>query len=321
MRVSTSTFFNAALVGIRAQQSDISRLTQQLATNQRLLAPKDDPVATSQILSLSESIAARNQYVANQQKAQIALNQESALLAELQQTLVKARAVIAEGRTANDQTLRDQNATTLAGYYNHIKDLLNFQDVNGDYVFAGFATATKPYDHVPAYNPAFPGGAADSPDATYGGDAGQRRIEIDRGRFVAVNDGLNDIFQAGAADTPAGPLDILELLDQAAIDLHDSATPLATLQANLDAAYSAISTAASRVQVKQAAVAGRLVEINEARQTSDQFLLHERNALASLTEVDQAAAIIELQQRQVSLQAAGSAFSLTSGLSLFSFLS
>jgi flagellar hook-associated protein 3 FlgL len=320
MRISSTTFFTATLAGIRAQQGDISRISQQLATNQRLLAPKDDPVATSQILSLGESIASRTQFMANQQKAQIALNQESTLLAELRDTLVKARAVIAEGRTANDQTLRDENATTLAGYYQHIKDLLNYQDVNGDYVFAGHETATQPYSHTPAYNPASPGGAADSPDAAYNGDGGQRRIEIDRGRFVASNDDLNTIFQAGVADSTAAPLDVLELLDQAAIDLHDSATSLATLQANLDAAYNAVSTALTGLQVTQAAVAGRLVEINEARQSTEQYLLFERNSLGSLTEVDQAAAIVALQQRQVSLQAAESAFSLTSKLTIFNFL-
>lgn len=314
MRISSATFYASTLSGIRDQQSAMARLNQQLGTNQRLLAPKDDPIAMTQVLSLSESIASRVQFQSNQQRAELALKQESTLLDELYDALSSVRQVITGTNAGNDQSLRDQAAATLAGLYTHIKDLANYRDANGEYIFAGYETATQPYVHAPAYNPASPGGAADSPDGAYIGDAGLRRIEVERGRFIQVNDNLNTFMQAG------GVSDLLELIDQAAIDLHDSVTPVATLQASLDAAYATMGTALDAARTMMTSVAGRMLEVSDVRTSTEQFLLQERNALGDLTELDQAAVIVELQQRQISLQAAESAFSLTSKLSLFNYL-
>ena len=50
------------------------------------------------------------------------------------------------------------------------------------------------------------------------------------------------------------------------------------------------------------------------------LLLEEKNALSDMTQVDQAAAIVELQSRQTTLEAISRAYSLTSGLSLFNYL-
>ncbi len=315
MRISSATFYAASLTGIRDQQSAIARLNQQIGSGQRLLAAKDDPVAMGRVLALSESIASRVQFQSNQQKAELALKQEHTLLDGLYSALSSVRQALVDTSAGHDQSLRDQAAATLAGLYAHIKSLLNYRDPGGDYIFAGYETATQPYSHVPAYDPALPGGPADSPDSAYGGDAGVRRIEVEQGRFVQINDNLNGFMQAG------GGADMLELIDQAAIDLHDAVTPAATLQGRLDAAYADLGTVIDGVRNLTAAVAGRLMEVDDAGKSTEQFLLQERNALGSLTELDQAAAIVELQQRQVSLQAAESAFSLTAKLSLFNYLS
>jgi flagellin-like hook-associated protein FlgL len=50
-------------------------------------------------------------------------------------------------------------------------------------------------------------------------------------------------------------------------------------------------------------------------------MLAEKNMLSDITQVDKAAAIVELQSRQTSLEAISRAYSITSGLSLFNYLS
>lgn len=314
MRISSLTFYATTQTGLRDQQIAISRLSQQIATNQRMLAPKDDPVSTTRVLALSESIAANEQFQANQVKADLALKHEETVLAALDGVLRSIRKVIGDTRADQTQSLRDQSAATLAGLYKQVRDLANSRDSSGDYIFAGFATATKPYDHVAVFDPAS-GGPADSPDSAYLGDAGARRVEISGGRYVRVNDDLSAVMQAGGAG------DLLEAIDQAAIDLGDAVTAPATLQTSLDASFSVVDTALSRLQAIRTSVAGRGLEIADVRTVTNQFLLNDRNALSDLTLLDQAAAIIELQQRQVTLQAAGSTFSLTSRLSLFNYLS
>jgi hypothetical protein len=63
-----------------------------------------------------------------------------------------------------------------------------------------------------------------------------------------------------------------------------------------------------------------LTEIKDVRASTQALLLNEKNALSDMTQVDKAAAIVELQSRQTTLEAISRAYSLTSGLSLFNYL-
>jgi hypothetical protein len=67
-------------------------------------------------------------------------------------------------------------------------------------------------------------------------------------------------------------------------------------------------------------MAGAQSEIKDVRATTQALLLQEKNALSDLTQVDKAAAIVELQSRQTTLEAISRAYALTSGMSLFNYL-
>lgn len=314
MRISTSSFFSATLLSIRNQQNAMSRLNQQIGSGQKLLSPKDDPVASTRAMSLRDGLTLRTQFAGNQTRLDVILKEESAVLNEFHDSLAKAQQALADGRNVADQGLRDQSAATLAGLYKHIKDLVNARDAGGNYLFSGFETSTVPYAHTAVYDPAS-SGPATSLASTYAGDEGARRIEVDQGRYLQANDSLSPVMQVGVAGS-----DVLQVLDQAAVNLRDTTITSTALQTSLDAAYNAITAAMDSLENIQGALAGRQIELGDAKKSTQQLLTIGEDALGELTQVDQASAIVELQQRQVTLQAAENAFARTASLSLFDYL-
>lgn len=305
MRIDSLTYFNSGLVGMRDNQNAIARLNQQIASGSKLLAPKDDPLATEKVLEISNRVAVRTQFVANQDRASLALKYESTVLSEVDKALNSARSLIAGLSPSNETSLRDVHAQQLAGYARHLMGLANTRDPSGNYIFGGYDTVNVPYA-----NPL--DGTATA--TTYGGTpapGGTRSIEVDVGRLVQVNDNLDTVFRSGVAGS-----DLLQELDDAVANLS---SPTVT-QADIDGWVAVIDTARANLETISHRVSAAYGEVTDVQGTTKALLLQERDALGELQQVDQAAAIVELQNRQTTLEAAQRAYARTSGLSLFSYL-
>ncbi|MFZ5484323.1 MAG: flagellar hook-associated protein FlgL [Pseudomonadota bacterium] len=314
MRISTSAYFATSLYGIQNQQSAISRLNQQIASGQRMLAAKDDPVANARAMGLENSLATRSQFASNQLKLELVQKETMTVLNELDDAFVKAREVVSTGQNAYDPSLREQAALTLNGLYKHIAELANYRDTQGNYLFSGHETDTRPFVHTQVFDPTSSATAV-SAATTYAGDAGVREIVVDSGRTLRANESLTDVLQPGVAGA-----DLLQILDQLAIDLRDTSMDPATLQANLSAAYDDISNAMDALKEVQTSLAGRQLELADVTGANTALININEDILGELTQVEQERAIVELQQRQTILQAAMSAFSSSSRLSLFNYL-
>lgn len=314
MRISTSAYFATSLSGIQNQQSAISRLNQQIASGQRMLAAKDDPVANSRVMGLQTSLAARTQYASNQVKLELTQKETMTVLDELYKSLVKTREVVQTGQNAYDRSLREQTAVTLNGLYKHINDLANYRDSNGNYLFAGHDTDTRPFLHTETFDPAS-SAAAVSPNGSFAADEGVRMVQVDTDRVIQANESLVEVMQSGVAGA-----DLLQTIDQLAVDMRDSAMNLSTLQANMANAYDVITQAMSALKNVQSGLAGRQLELADVTRSNTSLINISEDVLGDLTQVEQERAIVELQQRQTILQAAMSAFSSSSRLSLFNYL-
>lgn len=318
MRIDTMTYLNTSLTGLQSNQSAIARLNQQIATGLTMSATKDDPVTSVQAMELSNRIAVRTQYAANQDKAELDLNYETVVTKEMSSALNQARALLAGTSSSHSASLRNVHAEQLKGVFNQLLDLANTRDPAGNYIFSGFETATKPFANtstatVPATVVA----------TTYSGTAapgGARSIEVESGRFVQANDNIYDVFQftdASIVDPVhgAGAHDVLENLADAIVNL-----PLNVTEADLRGYMDVLDVALTNLALKEHRIAGALSEIKDVRKSTESLLLLEKNALSDMTQADQAAAIVELQSRQTSLEAISRAYSLTSGMSLFDYL-
>ncbi len=313
MRISSLSYLTSSLSGMQNNQASIARLSQQIASETRILTPKDDPLATGKAIDLSNRIALRGQHLANQQKADITLKYESTVLTAMRGVLEKVAQQITGLGPNQSQELRNQYAAMVNGAYLQAKDLANTRDPEGRYIFGGFETAAAPFAHDQAYGTA----VTDSPKATYGGTAyvsatspdGVRSIEVATGRNIQVSDNLDVVFQSNQAD------DILETLDQLAVDLSG-----ATTQGQLDTALTRITAALTALGKMESRIGAAQVELEEVGSITRSLRLEEQNALSDLLQLDKAAAIVEMQSRQTSLEAAQRAYAQTSQLSLFSYL-
>jgi flagellar hook-associated protein 3 FlgL len=306
MRISSNMFYASSLPGILNQQSAMSTLNQQIATGNKLLTAADDPIAAGQIMALNDKISLSTQYTANQQNISQIQSEESTVLNQLQSSLQSAKSLLGSVNGSSGTSTQTSSAATLSGLYQMIKDMANHQDTNGNYIFAGFNSDTQPYSQTAIYGTA----TTTSPATSYLGDAGQRQVQISQGQTVAANDSLNSVMQSGTAS------DLLQTLDQIASDLKNGTAT----QTSLSSAYSVVSNALDNLQSVQSALTGRQLQVSNQQDVTKQFMTNDQNTLGNLSQVDQTKAIVELQQRQTSLQAAESAFSTTAKLSLFNYL-
>lgn len=309
MRIDSLSYFNASLPGIHENQAAISRLNQQIASGKALLAPKDDPLATEKILQLSNRVAVREQFAASQDRAELALKYEQTVVQEIQKAMTDARGLLTIS-PSHEQSLRNIHAEQLKGVFEHIVGLLNTRDPAGNFIFGGFKTSL-PGTQQPYAKTLDPGPVATA--TTYNGTpypGGTRSIEIEAGRLVQVNDNLDGVIQSGTAN------DFLQQLNQAIIDLPGTTIT----QTQIDGYRTLIDTALNNLALVEHRIAGVMSEVQDVRATTNALLVQEKNALSDIQQVDQAAAILELQTRQTTLQAAMSAYSRVSSLSLFNFL-
>ena len=199
MRISTQTFYEQSRTAMGSQQSSLLRVQQQLGAGTKILAPSDDPLGATRALAVSQSISLSAQYSASQDHAVQTLSLEENTLQGVTTLLqnIKSSLIEAGNGTMTDAD-RSTIATTLQSNLDQLQGLANTDDGNGQFLFAGFKSASAPFVRQ-----------ADG-SIQYNGDQGQRQVQVDVSRQMAGTDDGRSIFQSvqsGAgyvASTPAG---------------------------------------------------------------------------------------------------------------------
>lgn len=195
---------------------------EQLATGRRVLTPSDDPVAATKILSLNNELAGINQYENNIGIARTNLIQEENALDSVNNLLQRIQELgVQAGNTATLSTTEYAAlASEVDSSIDELKNLMNTQNSNGDYIFGGYQSRNQP----------FTGNALDG--FTYHGDDGEHQIKVANGTTIAASDSGKSIFMdiesvnntintyASSANTSSPPLSISigQIVDQEAYD-------------------------------------------------------------------------------------------------------
>lgn len=199
MRISTQSFYEQSQLAMGAQQSKLMRVQQQLGAGTKLLSPSDDPLAATRGLAVSQSIALAAQYSASRGQAAQTLTMEENALQSVTTVLQNIKGLLVQ---AGNGTLTDADratiATTLQSHLDQLQGLANTDDGNGQFLFAGYKSASAPFVRQ-----------ADG-SISYAGDQGRRLMQVDVSRQMAGTDDGRSIFQSvqGGAGyvtaTPAG---------------------------------------------------------------------------------------------------------------------
>ena len=299
MRISTQTLFDSGAARIGDLQSSLYKTQQQLATGRRILTPSDDPIAAARALEVTQSQSLNTQYGTNRGYAKDSLVVVDGTLSSVTELLqnVKTTAISAGNGTLGDSE-RASIATALQSSLGQLVGLANTRDAQGNYLFSGFQTTT----------PAF---VQTATGAQYQGDQGQRLIQVDSSRQMAVSSQGQAVFQGGGQDMFKTLNDLITQLN----------TPGTTgLSAALATANNNLVLALNNVSSVRASVGSRLQELDALDSAGSDKNLQYSQTLSNLQDLDYTQALTDLSKQQMTLEAAQKSFVQTSGLSLFKLL-
>ena len=305
MRISTQTLYENGAARLGELQSSLVKTQQQVASGRRILSPSDDPVAAARALEITQSQSLNTQYGLNRQHAKSALASVEGALTSVTSLLQDVKTtVIAAGNGALSDTERGFMATELRGRFEQLMGLANSRDGMGNYQFAGFQTTTPPFAEVA------------TGIVQYQGDQGQRLMQVDSTRQMAVSNTGAAVFQGGGQDIFDTLNDLITLLQTSVVD----GASMTALTTGLDTANGNLDLALDNVLTVRASVGSRLQELDALDSAGEDRNIQYSQTLSDLQDLDYTKALTQLTQQQVILEAAQRTFVTISGLSLFNYL-
>lgn len=301
MRISTNTLYNSGTARLAELTAEISRTQQQIASGKRILTPSDDPVDAVRSLQMTQAKEAIAQFTVNRNNVDSSLSQVEGVLGGATSLLqnIKEKILSANSGVMSD-TERRYIASELRGTLDDLIGLANAKDGEGNYLFSGFKTNVAPYQKTPA-------------GADYMGDMGERMVQIDTGRQMALSQPGPDVFKAGATDIFSSVTDLIELLETPGLDST-------TRTAGLNTANTQVTAILDNVLTVRALNGARMQELDTLNEVGKTMDFEYSDTLKDLQGVDYFEAISNLSQQQFVLQAAQKTFVTMSGMSLFDLI-
>ncbi len=183
MRISTNTIYDTGVANLQQQSARLMQIQEQIGASRRILTPSDDPGGSARVLEISQSQGISQQYDANIGAAADSLALQESVLASVTELLQSARdATNAAGNGSYNLSDRLTLASTLRGQYQQLIGLANSVDSTGQYLFAGYRSATSPFSQT-------------SPGVVvYNGDEGTRLMQVGPTRQMEISDSGDGLF-------------------------------------------------------------------------------------------------------------------------------
>ena len=190
LRISTQMIYDRSVSAMLKQQNDVANTQLQLSTGRRVLTAADDPASAARVLDLNGALETTRQYMNNADRARARLETEEGVLSSVTNLLQRVSELAVQGNNDHlTDTDRDSIATELRQLEDQLFGLANTRDSNGEYIFSGFQSNTRPFSHV-------------SGVYSYNGDLGSRELQISADRQLSDGDNGFDVFM----DIPTVPI-------------------------------------------------------------------------------------------------------------------
>ena len=216
MRISTNTIFEAGGARISDLQVGINRTAQQISSGRKILSPSDDPVGSARALVISQADSVNDQFAVNRRNASNNLSVAEGVLGGVTTILQNVKtSIVAAGNGVLSDVDRNSIANELQGHFDELLSLANSSDGTDGYLFSGFASSI-PY-------------AKTQGGAQYNGDQGQKYLQVDTSRQIALSDVGPAIFgnirtSLTQFNTVANPSNIGQAVATTAINVPASAS-------------------------------------------------------------------------------------------------
>jgi len=304
MRITPNITANNSLYNIQSSRTLLDSIQEKISSGKNFNRVSDDPVSANLLMGLNDRFSANGQYKSNISKANIWLNMTATALDGMANTMKDIKTLVATVTSgSNNQNTLNDTAASLTLMRQQLADLGNTQ-LEDQYLFAGTATDTKPFDpNVDTTPPAV------SPDL-YNGNDNVNTVQID----VSATENLNIPGSAVLGDQSGGNVNTLWELDKliAAIKVND----IAGIQAGADK----MELAADQIQRAQVTAATRISRLD----FMDRMLDNTKNTLetvySNVQNADYAKLAVQLTQQKTAFEATLSSTAKITQTSLLDYL-
>jgi len=276
-----------------AQQED--QALQQVSSGQKLNSLSDNPSAAATLVTLRMDSSSDTQYLQNITSLTAGLQVADSALSSVVEALTTAQSLGVEGATG---TVNAQNQKAIAqqvqGIQQEILGLAN-TSYNGEYLFSGTATTTRPY----VADPSSPSGV------TYNGNDNTNSVEISEGQAMPINLPGSQLFSNATTNVFKS--------------LQDLYTALNT-NGDIGSATTEVGNALNYVSAQQTFYGNSLDRLNNTQTFLNQEQLQLSETESNTLDVDMATAVTNLSQTVVTQQALLAAGGKISQLNLFDYL-
>ena len=288
MRVASKTVYDAARFNLANIQEQLYKANQVVATGKRITAISDDPVGLTQSLHVKSAISNLEQLGRNISMGKTWLAASESSLSQVQDIISDASALCLQ--MVNGTIDLSQQASAASIIENHIDEMVSLgnTEVNGQYVFAGWKTDTVPFGQ----------------DGTYHGDNHAFTIKIGNDTTIEIGADGEAIFQ----DLFTTLSDLKDALE--GNDVEGIRAAMTNLDIDLD-----------RITTKISDIGSKVLRMETNEQIFQEVTISNTQRLSEIEDADMAAAIIDLESRQVVYQAALASSARIMQLSLVDFLS
>jgi flagellar hook-associated protein 3 FlgL len=303
MRIATSQYQSTMNLALQLNQERAARLTQQMASGQRIMLPSDDPVDSVRLSRLKREEATVGQYRANIEAVKQRLTRNEGYLTNMVNDMQTGRDLLvwaSDGSNAPSDLAA--MATPLASLRDSLLYAANTVDQEGRYVFAGTQTGTAPI----AFDPAAAPGARYS----YAGNTSAQTVVVGNGITQVANDNVKGLEQ------------LLNQLDKTIATLGtpgvsaNAPAVRTVLAANLDGFDSALNLFAGKIAVMGGAQ--NILSTLDANHAN--VSLSNQIAITDIGQLDMGQAATDLNGYTTALQATYKAYAKIGTLSLFAAL-
>lgn len=303
MRIASSQYQSLMNQSLQNNQERIAHLTQQMASNKRILVPSDDPIDSVRLARLAREEATVQQYRDNIASIKIRLTKTEGILTNMTDELIEGRDLLVWASDGSNAS-KDLNAmvTPLESLRASLFYNANSIDQEGNYHFSGTLTRTAPI----AYDPAAPLGSRYS----YVGNTNSQDVVVGNGITQPGNQNLQGV------ETLLNRLDqAIDTLETPGVSANDPAART-VLTGALDGFDDALDLLTSKVAALGSAQ--NIIKTLDANHAN--ISLSNKVAITDIGNLDMGEAATALNSYSTALQATYKAYSRIGTLSLFSVL-
>ena len=146
MRISTAGMHRTTIDAILDNQVKLAKTQNQITTGKKFQTAGEDPIGAVRVAGLEAKVADNAQYARNSNIIESRLGYEEQTLADITSVLQSARdTALAGGNAALGKDERKMLANQVRQNLAALMEMANRQDANGEYLFAGTSTATRPF--------------------------------------------------------------------------------------------------------------------------------------------------------------------------------